>query len=590
MGGLLNLLAPYEQSFAFDELEQDIQAVFIKAFNELYGDIVTDIHHYGMPHLGSPAVIERFTKQDGLAVLRRPSSSDEIMRVIYSNWKSLASKRGLAFLEFVLQMLWANQWEIKRLYHSTEMIDLYPTVATTEPAGDSFLTSRIMISMGNNIDFSEVSELAPTLIRLVPANIVAEISSAMPLSNFDKFGVAMVMIPSMTANFFDYDPIKEENAPEWSDWIILKKMEVTATGGVIYKAFKSNLFKIYESEVRQELSGHILTQLNNIAYREHAGALDANAVITDGYIGYKWGVTNTRIIANKLPIDPDLISSTRVLMDRYNASLTGGNAFFKGYEVFYEMIDRVGWVIDQGLICEIADAPETAFKSADFYSIVSFEDAFNLNLQDQIINNPVLADATLGTVEIQSQTDTQIEYLQNYTKPEIQPEPEPEPVDPDAEPVDPDAEPVIIQVPYQLLITVNIVANPDYNEEFEGKFMPLVDSELDLMLGEIQTMIDDYGDASASVMLQQALNDAHSEESTGVANTLYEANLSYFSFSKIRDQIIINANGGSSDAHKLSAQSYITKIASTVFESNPVNQIIKYSALNILFTQNQTHV
>ena len=118
MDGPLNLLAPYEQSAAFDVTEKQLQQLFIDVFNEVFADQVSDIHHYGMPHLGSPKVVERFTKQDGLVVLRRPTSSDLIMRIIYTDWKSLASRRGLAFLEFVLQMLLGNQWKIYRLYHT----------------------------------------------------------------------------------------------------------------------------------------------------------------------------------------------------------------------------------------------------------------------------------------------------------------------------------------------------------------------------------------------------------------------------------------------------------------------------------------
>ena len=98
-----DLVAPYRQSFAYDDTEKVLQRLFINIFTELFKDQIEDIHHYGMPHLGSAKVVERFTKQDGLVVLRRPTSSDLIMRVIYENWRSLASRRGLAFLEFVLQ-------------------------------------------------------------------------------------------------------------------------------------------------------------------------------------------------------------------------------------------------------------------------------------------------------------------------------------------------------------------------------------------------------------------------------------------------------------------------------------------------------
>jgi hypothetical protein len=154
--------------------------------------------------------------------MRRPNSSDEIMRVIYANWRSLASKRGLAFLEFVLQMLWADQWEVKRLYHSIDLIDRYPTVTTVEPVDNSFLTSRILISLDSDVDFSEASHLAPTLFRLVPANIVAQISSNFETEDIDPVGVASVYMPFMTANFCLFDDEYKVGLPEWSEWMILK--------------------------------------------------------------------------------------------------------------------------------------------------------------------------------------------------------------------------------------------------------------------------------------------------------------------------------------------------------------------------------
>jgi hypothetical protein len=127
---------------------------------------------YGAPHIGSPEVIERFTKQDGLVVLRRPVSSDTLMRVIYSNWSSIASERGLGFLEFVLRMLWTDQWIIKRMWHPISTITSYPTYIIDEERPDHFLTSRIRITIDESVDLAEIIELAPITRRLVPANIV----------------------------------------------------------------------------------------------------------------------------------------------------------------------------------------------------------------------------------------------------------------------------------------------------------------------------------------------------------------------------------------------------------------------------------
>lgn len=79
MDSSVNLLTPYSQSHTHDELEEAMQSVFITAFHELYGEAIRDIHHFGMPHLGSPKVVERFSKQDGLVVLRRPNYCSIVM-------------------------------------------------------------------------------------------------------------------------------------------------------------------------------------------------------------------------------------------------------------------------------------------------------------------------------------------------------------------------------------------------------------------------------------------------------------------------------------------------------------------------------
>lgn len=135
-----------------------------------------DLINYGSPHLGSPAVIERFSKQDGLAALRRPETGDTLMRVIYTSWSALPSRRGLGFLEFVLNMLWPNLWTINRLFHSVRYIDGYPNFLTNTDDETTFPTSRIRITFDNSLPIAEISELAPVLRRLVPANVVPSIA------------------------------------------------------------------------------------------------------------------------------------------------------------------------------------------------------------------------------------------------------------------------------------------------------------------------------------------------------------------------------------------------------------------------------
>lgn len=170
-----NFLQPLEKYVGFDEIENQINSLFLAVLTDLMADKINDIYNYGTPAYASQLVLERFIKQIGLVVVRRPETSHEIMRILYENWSSLASKRGLAFLEFALEMLWTKQWKIIRLWHDISLSDQYPNLVTTEKQANSFLTSRIYVLMDYNVDQKELEILLPSLGRLVPAHIVPEI-------------------------------------------------------------------------------------------------------------------------------------------------------------------------------------------------------------------------------------------------------------------------------------------------------------------------------------------------------------------------------------------------------------------------------
>lgn len=171
---MTEFLKPLENSAYFDTFDAQTKDLFLKVLEDIYAEKITNIYSYGTPAYGSLLVLERFIKQIGLVVLRRPNTSHLIMRILYENWTALASKRGLAFLEFALEMLWTNQWGIMRLYHSITHANQYPNLLTLAQEEDSFLTSRIYVLMDTSIDQQELELLAPSLGRLVPANIVPE--------------------------------------------------------------------------------------------------------------------------------------------------------------------------------------------------------------------------------------------------------------------------------------------------------------------------------------------------------------------------------------------------------------------------------
>lgn len=89
-------------------------------------------------------------------------------------------KRGLRFLQFVLDMLYPKQNEIVRLWSSKSLAHKYLSYLTDTARTDRFLTSCIRIKFDAVVNICELSELVPTLSRLVPWQVVPEIAVNLP--------------------------------------------------------------------------------------------------------------------------------------------------------------------------------------------------------------------------------------------------------------------------------------------------------------------------------------------------------------------------------------------------------------------------
>ena len=161
-----------------NDLERAMASVFQGIVSDSLGDQLDELYNYGIPWKGSRTVVERFTKLNGLAVLRREDEglSDKLMAIIYQNWTALASERGVAFLQFVLDMLYPKQNEIVRLWHPKSQAASYPLYVKEKQEAGDFLTSRLRIKISMAVDMAEISELAPILTRLVPWQVVPEIA------------------------------------------------------------------------------------------------------------------------------------------------------------------------------------------------------------------------------------------------------------------------------------------------------------------------------------------------------------------------------------------------------------------------------
>ena len=209
----LNFTQPIEAQFAHDGLETAIASAVKQVFAENLANQMQDLVDYGSPHIGSATVVERFTKQDGLAVLRRGDPTGKLLRIIYANWSSLASERGLGFLEFVLKMMWGGDTQVIRLWQKISNMEQYPLALSEQQAAGYFLTSRIKILLGESINLNEAIELAPILKRLVPAHILPNLYSdavnadlVLWNENGDGLGVAIGFKPYLIVDLSDGQP------------------------------------------------------------------------------------------------------------------------------------------------------------------------------------------------------------------------------------------------------------------------------------------------------------------------------------------------------------------------------------------------
>lgn len=593
MGGLLNLLAPYKQSFAFDELEQDIQSLFIEVFNDLYGDVIDDIHHYGMPHLGSPKVVERFTKQDGLAVLRRPTSNDETMRVIYANWKSLSSKRGLSFLEFVLQMIWADQWEIQRLYHSTERVDSYPTLATTMQTRDSFLTSRINITLSQNIDVDEVIEIAPILSRLVPANIVAKISSGLELGEATPLQVASAYIPYAIQNVQYFGLLEDMRIP-MTNWGVLKKYELSEGGIVEYFGYKTDLVDVISSTATVDLSVLVLAVMIQPEYYNHLAIEDALTALEDTIISFEVNVAGKYFKALVPPDDADImyVQASRICIQRL---IETNNTIYQGAEYIVPIIyDHFGWFLQANQIMEKVLAPINMrapylYQSETFEGFDSFQNVAESLIADKVANDVTWSEFTLGALTVQSSNEAEVTYIQAYSyeqeEPPVEPDPPIEGEEPPVEP-DPPLPPVMETINAEYVFIVTRVDNPEFIAVDHIIDAPVAQIDLDNMLSQAKESAEAEADYTLLQNVNLATESAYMKDDVVLSsNTLYDSNLVDISFATVANQIILNTFDANL-VYYISAEAYLVKIAETLFSPIPSERLITVEQLIPQFDAN----
>ncbi|HZX81369.1 MAG TPA: hypothetical protein VFE72_10500 [Lysobacter sp.] len=203
-------LLPLEASFAENEVEAELKALFLSIFDSMLAPAMFDVNVLGTPHLGSSELVRRAVNMDGLMLLQG-DREEAATRYLYRAWKSGNTQgRGLHFLRTYLQLLFPNQCRVEQLWQAREAeypeggFGTRPGTYVRYPALDGqynldgswgvgsaiessdggedvpfaddeldyWLTSRVMIAMSFESDTQSVRKLASVIGSVLPARLV----------------------------------------------------------------------------------------------------------------------------------------------------------------------------------------------------------------------------------------------------------------------------------------------------------------------------------------------------------------------------------------------------------------------------------
>ncbi|SET44608.1 hypothetical protein SAMN05216326_12741 [Nitrosomonas marina] len=166
-------LKPLANSFAVDEVENDLRNLFIDLFELMLAEQAFDENVLGVAHLGSLDLVRRMVNADGLSLLDI-EREETATRYLYKAWKSRNKNgRGFYFLETYMQLLLPNQHNIEQMAQLKTAV--YPKkLSPLKYANDTkYSTSRVRISIESpETTWDDIDKMEPILRSIVPARLV----------------------------------------------------------------------------------------------------------------------------------------------------------------------------------------------------------------------------------------------------------------------------------------------------------------------------------------------------------------------------------------------------------------------------------
>lgn len=201
-------LYPLVEQKEFEQLEAEIKEAFVEVYQQMLGQKMRDLLHYGSPHLANNLeLLKKFFLADGLAIPRADTEIQYLQHLMKA-WRIKNPKRGFHFLRTYLQMLYPNNFRITQLWQESSRP--YPTALSSEEEAKRkgtphWLTSRVKIEV---TDWEETGDglfqYRPTLQAILGARFLLELYVLREFGNKQPTEIGMGAAFS-AFNFIDFN-------------------------------------------------------------------------------------------------------------------------------------------------------------------------------------------------------------------------------------------------------------------------------------------------------------------------------------------------------------------------------------------------
>ena len=175
-------LIPVTNNEEYAVVADAMRSVINDVYNETLKAGIDELLQYGAPWVSQDAsFIIRFLSLAGVDATNPLNGKPNEAALILKAWLSKKHKRSYRFLEYYLQMLYPDAFEIKQQWHPKD--SEYPTALTTEQDNNCYLTSRLAVIIHTKINKNtNLASYLYTLQSIVPARFVLDIEYFMPIN------------------------------------------------------------------------------------------------------------------------------------------------------------------------------------------------------------------------------------------------------------------------------------------------------------------------------------------------------------------------------------------------------------------------